>query len=280
MKKNYFFLVFFCFGFTAKAQIQTGVFRTPSGNTDYHQFTRNGTGATVYINQVDNVQPILTLSSGTATAGENVRFTVKNSGAVGIGTGNPSEKLHIMGNALAQGALISVNPDNSGARVSLDWLDNVARIRIGGSDEGATNGFDIQGTGNKSLMRLLNNGYVGIGTTTPQEKLSVNGNIRAKQIKVETANWPDYVFQKNYSNMPLPELSNYIAQHHHLPGIPSAAEVEKDGISLGEMNSKLLEKIEELTLHLIRQQEELLAIKTELAELKGNNQAPKKSNTD
>ncbi len=96
-------------------------------------------------------------------------------------------------------------------------------------------------------------GNVGIGIAIPNEKLAVNGNIRAKEIKVETANWPDYVFSDDYQLPGLKETEAYIKIHRRLPGMPSAKEVEADGISLGEMNRKLLEKVEELTLHLIEQ---------------------------
>ena len=91
-------------------------------------------------------------------------------------------------------------------------------------------------------------GNVGIGTTTPKEKLSVNGNIRAKEIKVETANWPDYVFAKDYALPSLKETEQHIQEKGHLPGIPSAQEVKSNGVDLGELNAKLLKKIEEMTL--------------------------------
>lgn len=110
-------------------------------------------------------------------------------------------------------------------------------------------------------------GNVGIGTATPSEKLSVNGNIRAKEVKVETVNWPDYVFQPNYELLKLSDVKAYIDQYHHLPDLPSAAQVEKDGISLGEINAKLLRKIEELTLHLIEKDVEIKVQYTALKEL-------------
>ncbi|MEH3114021.1 hypothetical protein [Pedobacter terrae] len=103
-------------------------------------------------------------------------------------------------------------------------------------------------------MRIASNGDVMIGTTNSNGyKFSVNGNIRAKEIKVETTNWPDYVFKAGYHFPNLDETENYINTHKHLPGVPAAAIVEKEGISLGEMNKVLLKKIEELTLHLIDQ---------------------------
>ena len=103
-------------------------------------------------------------------------------------------------------------------------------------------------------------GNVGIGTATPSEKLSVNGNIRAKEIKVETANWPDYVFAKDYQLQPLTEVEAFINKNQHLPGLPNKEAVAAEGVNLGEMNRKLLEKVEELTLHIIRLEKELHAV--------------------
>ncbi|MFC3197299.1 hypothetical protein ACFOET_06715 [Parapedobacter deserti] len=110
-------------------------------------------------------------------------------------------------------------------------------------------------------LYILPNGSIGIGTTAPQEKLSVNGNIRAREVKVEMGNWPDYVFKKGYDLMSLAELESYINTHGHLPGIPSAKDVEADGIGLAEMNRKLLEKVEELTLYILEQQREINQLK-------------------
>ncbi|CAL2083193.1 hypothetical protein [Tenacibaculum sp. 190524A05c] len=101
-----------------------------------------------------------------------------------------------------------------------------------------------------------NGGNVGIGTANPDEKLAVNGTIHAKEVRVDLNNWPDYVFESTYKLPTLEEVEQQIKEKGHLPNIPSAEEVEKNGAQLGEMNKKLLEKIEELTLYTIQQEKD------------------------
>ncbi len=97
---------------------------------------------------------------------------------------------------------------------------------------------------------------VGIGTTNPGSyRLAVNGNIRAKEIKVETG-WADYVFKESYDLPTLGEVEKHIKEKGHLINIPSGKEVEENGIQLGKMNKLLLEKIEELTLYVIELKKE------------------------
>jgi len=106
-------------------------------------------------------------------------------------------------------------------------------------------------------LTVLSNGNVGVGIVNPNEKLAVNGMVRAKEVKVETTNWPDYVFAPTYPLMTLHELENYISKNGHLPEIPPADQIVKKGIELGEMNKKLLQKIEELSIYIIRQEKRL-----------------------
>jgi hypothetical protein len=107
-------------------------------------------------------------------------------------------------------------------------------------------------------MTLLANGNVGIGTTNPGSfKLAVEGTIGARDVIVTNANpWPDYVFRPGYHLRPLSEVSQYIQTNGHLPDIPTEAEVKAKGVSLGDMQAKLLAKVEELTLHMIQQEKE------------------------
>tara|TARA_R110002050_G_scaffold183172_1_gene316641 strand:+ start:737 stop:1642 length:906 start_codon:yes stop_codon:yes gene_type:complete len=110
---------------------------------------------------------------------------------------------------------------------------------------------------------FFSNGSVGIGTQSPGTyKLAVNGNMRAKEIKVETANWPDYVFDKEYNLPTLKEVEAHIEKEGRLINIPSAEEMQADGVRLGEMSKLLLEKIEELTLYIIDQEKRIEHLET------------------
>lgn len=122
-------------------------------------------------------------------------------------------------------------------------------------------------------------GKIGIGTTTPDELLTVKGKIHTQEVLVdlEGAVAPDYVFEyyfegsselnPDYKALSLSEIEVFIKQHHHLPGMPSAAELNEKGMSLKEMNLLLLEKIEELTLFTIEQQKELNILKEKITSL-------------
>ncbi|RPD42000.1 hypothetical protein [Chitinophaga barathri] len=109
----------------------------------------------------------------------------------------------------------------------------------------------------------VTSGSVGIGTTvTGDYKLAVEGTVGARKIKVTSVpNWADHVFSAAHQRPGLLELEQYIHQHKHLPGIPTEAEVKRDGIDVVEMNAKLLEKVEELTLYIIELKKEVEALK-------------------
>jgi hypothetical protein len=114
-------------------------------------------------------------------------------------------------------------------------------------------------------LRIESNGNVGIGTTNPQYKLAVNGNIGAQDIIVTNTGWSDYVFRPGYRLRPLSEVSQFIQKNGHLPDIPTEAEVKEKGVSVAEMQAKLLAKIEELTLHMIQAEKENRDLRERLA---------------
>jgi hypothetical protein len=121
------------------------------------------------------------------------------------------------------------------------------------------------GSGNGTeYMRLNANGNVGIGTDNPQAKLAVNGDVFAKKVKVTLSGWPDYVFEKKYKLPSLAAVAAFVKQYKHLPDVPAAATIEKEGVDIGATQAVLLRKIEELTLYIIQQQKEIDAIKAML----------------
>ena len=107
------------------------------------------------------------------------------------------------------------------------------------------------GGGHKPPYRgLIVDGKVGIGTSSPVYKLDVDGTLRAKKVIVES-DCADFVFEDDYQLMQLDHLEEYIKSNKHLPGIPTAQTVQQDGVSIGQSQAQLLQKIEELTLYVI-----------------------------
>lgn len=139
-------------------------------------------------------------------------------------------------------------------------------------------GFKVpsNNTVNQGYNLIINkNGNVGIGTTTPDEKFTVKGNIHAEEVRVDlSVPGPDYVFEPDYDLQTLEELAQYIKVKKHLPEVPSAAEMEEEGIELSKMNILLLKKIEELTLYILQ-----LEKKNQVLEQKVDNLL-KSSNTE
>lgn len=127
---------------------------------------------------------------------------------------------------------------------------------------------------NMTEMHHVNNflvtGNVGIGTSNPDEKLTVKGKIHAQEVRIDMigALVPDYVFATNYKLKTLQEVENYINKNSHLPEIPSAAEFEKNGMLIAEMNISLLKKVEEMTLYLIQQENKLNKQSKEIAAIR------------
>jgi|SRR5690606_22259654 len=238
--------------------------------------------------QPDNLFRIGTRSGG---IDDFSRFVINpNNGYTGIGTNNPISLLHIT--SLTSGdAVLTIEADTDNNNES----DNVEIKFI--QDGGLVNGFiGFEGNANVRSPGTLANAFmlgsedteiarpvqvvvsdqvqmtvhsngVGIGTTTPDEKLSVNGNIHTKEVRVDLTGWSDFVFEENYELPTLQEVEKHIKEKGHLQDIPSAKEVEEKGILLGDMNAKLLQKIEELTLYTIEQQKQINLLLNKIDEL-------------
>ncbi|WP_421876487.1 hypothetical protein [Marinoscillum sp.] len=181
-------------------------------------------------------------------------FVIRPDGKIGIGTADPSAELEVKSDT-NDNAEIHINSSTSGKPSILRFQD--AGITTWGllSHYPNPDKLSIYNYHNNTNAMVFDiNGNVGIGTNNPNSnyKLSVNGSIRSKEVKVE-ANWSDFVFEPDYDLLTLEEVEQHIQEKGHLPEIPNEADVTENGFNLGEMNAKLLQKVEELTLYLIEQ---------------------------
>ena len=151
-------------------------------------------------------------------------------------------------------------------------FNDISTNDISISNNTTTNNFHVTGTttleGNVSVGTNSNftcsyNGDVTANTLTVGNGFAcdANGYVKAKEIKVTLTDWPDFVFEDGFKRLSIPETEQYIKANGHLPDMPSAQEVEENGVSLGEINAKLLQKIEELTLHIIDLQKQIDELK-------------------
>jgi hypothetical protein len=157
---------------------------------------------------------------------------------------------------------------NSGYSNSGHRLGSYFDLNIVNNHTGGYNGAINFATNSSVKMAIKANGNVGIGIINPLNKLDVNGTIHSQEVKVDMQGWSDFVFKKEYKLPTLEEVETHIDEKGHLENIPNEDEVLKNGINLGEMNSKLLQKIEELTLYAIQQNKKIEEQSREIETLK------------
>ena len=212
---------------------------------------------------------------GTCTGGSSIeRMRIASTGRIGIGTNNPSSLLHIQNGNFQitnSGALTGL----ANAKTGLSFGSNVTSMAA------PTDYSWIQSSNGPLLLNPLStttlttqaNNYVAIGysantSTTPGlgYNLLVAGKIMCEELKIKIksgSSWPDYVFSADYKLMSVDSLQRFIIQNNHLPDVPSASEVEENGIMAGEMSGILLKKIEELTLYMIEQNKNMAVQNTQ-----------------
>ena len=246
------------------------------GAPENHMYVSDGSGD-LLINCAD---PNFA-NAGSATA-NTILNNMGNSGGVGISTDvlEPSVKLHVadgffLMDGVQSSILFDYNSTSAYGQYGLEYLP--------ASITGSTGGLNFwkpagSNAGLKNYQMFLNdNGQLGIGVN-PNEfqagyKLFVDDGILAEQVKVAlrfTSDWADFVFADDYELRSLVEVKDFIMENHHLPDVPSAEEVVENGINMAEMDATLLQKIEELTLYTIQQQELIEQMRLELDELKSS----------
>ncbi|PRY93813.1 hypothetical protein BY457_1213 [Marinilabilia salmonicolor] len=191
---------------------------------------------------------------------------------LGVGIHKPEAMLHVVGGDIDIGNtdgehLLRFRRKEDGAPIGQVGLLNTHNFKFahwGGG--GFFSFFTNYGSRVEERVRIANNGYVGIGTASPDYLLDVNGTIRATEIKV-VAQPADFVFEENYSLRTLKQVEEFIKQNKHLPDIPSANEMEASDVDLAVMNKLLLQKIEELTLYVIQQNQALKEKEKRLCEI-------------
>lgn len=214
-----------------------------SGTTS--ELNDSGTNALVNFDARRTGSPIQNRPLFVWTSYTTKMMTMLANGNLGIGTTSPAHKLEVRGS-------MTSSHDNGHKVNLLTSGDGNSYLNFVGGASSSRIGFQIDGS---SKMSIYNNGSVAIGTgSTGNHKLAVEGSIGAREIKVEVGTWSDYVFETGYDLPTLEEVEQHIKEKGHLINIPSAKEVEQNGIELGELNKLLLEKIEELTLYVIQQQ--------------------------
>jgi hypothetical protein len=258
------------------SNLRTTVVATGNG-----YFADDGAGSTIFSisRQTSNevrfqAYGFHTFYSGSSSGSERMRIAAD--GSVGIGRTNPAYLLDVYGTIRGFGNIRTTSVGDGNGYISDDGAGSTifSLTRRGINNEVRLQAYGFHtfysgGNTGSERMRIDANGNVGIGSTAPDSKLTVKGVIHAEEVKVDiSVPGPDYVFEKNYKLPSLTEIKKYIDQNKHLPEVPSAAELEKDGVELSKMNMLLLKKIEELTLYLIDQQKINEAQAGEIEQLK------------
>jgi hypothetical protein len=241
-------------------------------SVEYSTFNDNLGNHTATQNINLNGKKIVSGTSGTGG------IFVSTGGKVRIGTGTttPTNALEVNGTTVSSNLKISglasstqkVLTVGTGGQVS---STDVSTFADNMGDHTATQNINLNGkkivgssaSTNGLFVGTNGNVRIGAGSGNPGNALEVNGIVRSKEVLVEITGWSDFVFEKDYKLMSLAEVEQFVKQHGHLPDVPSANEVEENGIGLGEMNALLLQKIEEMTLHLIEMEKRIQELESD-----------------
>lgn len=199
---------------------------------------------------------IQNVNAQTWTSGTNKLYVSPDTTKVGIGTSNPNENLQIYGS-------LRIGNTSTGSD------RNKCRLKFGDGNYVMIGEWQANNLLTFSASKFnFSSGNVGVGTTNPLYKLDVRGTMRAYEVIVDNVTGADFVFGKDYNLRPLNEVNAYIQQNQHLPEIPSAKEMQENGVNMNELQIQLLQKVEELTLYIIQQEKEIQELKNQIQQSK------------
>lgn len=197
---------------------------------------------------------------------ENTRLTIRSNGEI---------KTH--GHLIVEGSLISEKlyghfliyagtGENEGAKILMQPVNTAKNMKGSLKFYTPADGWIEFHQGGQQVMNIREDKNIYVGWHDNESDIYVRGEVHAKKFRATYNPWPDYVFDPSYNLPQLDEVESFIHVHRHLPGLPPAAQVEREGFELAEMNALLLKKIEELTLYVIEQQKQINALNQRFAE--------------
>lgn len=231
-----------------------------------HQFTGFGVNAFVTRYQISDTDNHHVFYAATSSTSSNELFRISGTGKIGVGKSSPKAFLDFGNVSTNRKIALWTDSDNDHQFHGFGVNSFVLRYQIPTTSNNHVFYAGTSATTSNELMRITGTGNVCIGTSTPATgyKLTVDGKIICEELRVQLSPFPDYVFEPAYRLAPLNEVEAFIQTNKHLPGMPSAKEVETESVNVGEIELKLVEKVEELTLHLIAQQKEIEKLKQTL----------------
>ncbi|NOU15933.1 MAG: hypothetical protein HOO91_00040 [Bacteroidales bacterium] len=210
-----------------------------------------------------------TYNAGTdneSTINYNPQIAFLNNGNVGIGTTTPSEKLAVNGGVSIEGTNSTSSVNGFNNALQLKNSSGAAIVFNPGQSTELMFGFHTDGNFYWGTGQNAGNSYCMFLSKTGN--LGITGKLTTSEVNVKIGGWADFVFHPTYKLRTLGEVEQFIKANNHLPEIPTESEVKQNGIGLGEMNAKLLQKIEELTLYMIEQNNKMDQQQKQINELK------------